>query len=323
MTRSATPERAARRIEGEAAAWVARAALGPLDQGQAAERAAWLAADPAHAQVHARLTGVLADAGSAEGVARAVDARARRKAAERARTLRAGGGVALALVAGVFAIDRLDPAPRFTDHHTAVGEVRGIALEDGSRLWLDARSAVDIDFDSSRREITLVQGQVYVQAAHEERPLSVLVAGGRIRDIGTAFVVRKDGDRAWVTVTEGRVMVRSADGVITLDAGRAGGFAKGARPRPSTPDPLPAAWRYGRLTVNGEPLSQVVAELNRYSRKPIWLLDDDRGRSVSGVVQLDALETSLPALARTQGLKVTNIGVAYVLTPSDASDARP
>ncbi|AQR61676.1 hypothetical protein BZG35_08445 [Brevundimonas sp. LM2] len=309
--------RSARAVEREASRWAARLSLGVLSPEDEAAFAAWRAADPAHAGALDRMTAAVESLGSAEPLARAVDARAREAQAARRRVLGGAGSVAAALVLVGGITLWADPATLGADRRTGVGQVEAVVLADGSRLWLDAKSAVDIDVTATDRTVTLRRGRVFVEAAHAPPgapAFTVEAGGGRAIDVGTAFVVERLGDQVEVTVTEGRVDVVSGGRVVALAEGQAATYEAGIVPARHAPDVLPAAWRQGRLVISRRPLSAVVAQLNRYSRKPIVLTDRAAGRRiVSGVVRVDRVEDDLDSLARTQGLSTTDIGVAVWL----------
>ena len=60
------------------------------------------------------------------------------------------------------------------DLRTGTGERRSVSLNDGSRLQLNADSAVDCDFSAQRRLLRLYRGALVVQvAADPERPFIV------------------------------------------------------------------------------------------------------------------------------------------------------
>lgn len=304
-------------IDREAALWAGRCALGPLDGDRQKALDLWLE-NPVHAAAFQRMAKALHASDELESMVRAVDARATERES-RTRTLVARTASAAAGVAALaLAVHLADPPALLADERTATAEVRQIALDDGSTVWLDASSAMNIEFTERARTIDLVRGQIYVQAAHEARPLVVEAAGGQAVDIGTAFTVRLTRTGAEVEVAEGVVDARASGQTLRLSQGQAARWTRDTGPtsRAMTDPDLSGAWRSGRLVVHDRALSDVIADINRHRRRPYVLMDATTGRRrVSGVIRTDALDESFAALAKSQGLEMIDLGLAIWLKP--------
>lgn len=89
----------------------------------------------------------------------------------------------------------------------AVGEQRQLELPDGSVIYLNTNSQVQIDYTDTTRNIVLLQGEAHFDVAkNPERPFNVYAGGGLVQAVGTAFTVFfKDDEAIDVTVTEGKV----------------------------------------------------------------------------------------------------------------------
>ncbi len=189
---------------------------------------------------------------------------------------------------------------------TGTGEHREALLPDGSRLSLGARSLVWIRFGEQQRRVTLDRGEAYFTVAPESaRPFVVHAGTATVTAVGTSFNVRKSGDRVRVAVTEGKVKVVPLTGSTTtpeaaqsteLDAGHQltiEPFSDTSRLRPTTAQTA-TAWRSGRLEYIGEPLKYVVADINRYSERPIIIADPQVGELLlTGTVFEDSIEVWL------------------------------
>ncbi|MDX1588590.1 MAG: FecR domain-containing protein, partial [Oleiphilaceae bacterium] len=90
------------------------------------------------------------------------------------------------------------------DASTAVGQVRELSLPDGSRLWLNTQSAVNLSFNDHQRLITLLDGEVNIQTAADARPMTVDTPEGRMTPLGTRFSVRSGEGLTRVAVSEGQ-----------------------------------------------------------------------------------------------------------------------
>jgi transmembrane sensor len=316
-------------IDNEAAIWTWRLDSGALTAEERGRLEAWLGEDSRHRSAFDDLsrTWALLDRlseraqnGKAPGFApseRLSPARRRQRHWEAA-------AAALLLVA-VGATLWVTRRPGMQVVSTAVGEERQLALADGSRLTLNTNTLVAVRLTPSRRDIYLRRGEAHFDVVHDAaRPFFVHAGDEVIRDVGTQFEVRLHSDRdVDVLVDEGQVEVQGpADAAApggsgdTSRGGKAGwvrSLTAGERlvitgPRLSILSMSPRqladrlAWQQGALVFEGEPLSQAIAEVGRYTRARIVLAGPEvaslpisgrfRTDDVSGFLQ--ALQAALP-----------------------------
>ena len=250
----------------QAAAWVAR--LQRADRGPELEQSfrRWFEADPEHAQAFARATEIWEAIG---GVAPA-DARRKAPTARRRMAPLAAGLMALALTAGWWGFLR-DPV-----YATGVGEQRVVRLADGSRVALNTDTRISVHYSKGERRLRLDRGEAMFDVAkNPARPFIVSAEGEQVRALGTSFVVRKAGSVVDVTLIEGRVTVSGAtpSGPVALTPGQRLHLADTRTPARVDRPRLEAvtAWRRGEILLDNTPLSEAVAELNRYSPTPLVL----------------------------------------------------
>ncbi|MDB5581659.1 MAG: anti-FecI sigma factor FecR [Bradyrhizobium sp.] len=299
--------------EEEAAGWVIRMDSDQRTRGDEEAFAAWLADDPANQERYAahdalwRAVGDLGDndearaiLGAARPVSEIAPARFNRRL-----FIGAGGFAAAAAAAGVGFILLPATSELFV---TAPGEQRRITLADGSSIMLNTQSRLRVRLTDTERRITLEKGQAFFQVAKDaSRPFRVFAGEDEVRALGTAFDVRRDGDKARVILEEGvvalyrgtaqRVAVAPErltreSGIAPQDhplaimkAGEQAQFAPAAAVVVADVDVAKAqAWRFGRLILDAAPLGETVADLNRYGGKQIILADSSLGDlRVSGV----------------------------------------
>ena len=196
---------------------------------------------------------------------------------------------------------------------TPVGEIRTVNLPDGSSVTLDTGTVLRWRFSGSARRLALLQGRARFAVAHDpSRPFVVSAGGGQVTAHGTLFDVSlMPGRTVSVTLLQGVVEVDGAVGAdrsrpTTLTPGQALAFSRD-QPAPRLRR-LPVAaqtWPTGMLTFSGTPLSQAVAEANRYSRTPIRLATADLGQlQVSGAFHAGAARPFADSLAATFDLQV-------------------
>jgi len=162
-------------------------------------------------------------------------------------------------------------------YSTGVGQQTTVSLADGSSVRLDTDSRLQVRFEKNIRKVTLERGQAFFAVAHDSvRPFIVDAGRAQVRAIGTRFDVRRAPQAVEVTLTQGRVRVTSKDAAIagwTLAPGQQ--IRIDAHPAAAVPGradlEAATAWVTGRIFFHDAPLTQAVAEVNRYTRKKIAL----------------------------------------------------
>ncbi|MBD8879679.1 FecR domain-containing protein [Rhodanobacter sp. 7MK24] len=194
---------------------------------------------------------------------------------------------------------------------SVTGQNRDIVLADGSKVTLGGASRLRVRFDAGQRQATLEAGEAYFQVVHDsQRPFEVVAGGVTVRDIGTAFDVRRSYGEVAVAVTEGQVRVAATSSAMqTLDAGAGQRVAWDPAARTlrlgTTTQEQAMGWRSHRLEFVGEPLAVVVDSVNRYSSRPVRLDGADvAGLSFTGTVRTDEIDSWLRALPQVFPLQV-------------------
>ncbi|WP_026191594.1 FecR family protein [Methylosinus sp. LW4] len=195
-----------------------------------------------------------------------------------------------------------------SDHYAGTGETRIVALEDGSRVQLDARSAIALRYGATERRIELIAGEAWFEVAPDAtRPFVVTAAGGEIRALGTAFDVALDASGARVAVAEHSVRVTSGGTDVVVAQGERSAYRADAGP--SRPEPAKSAWvgawRRGKLIVENAPLRDVIAALGRHHHGVVACASAAIcARAVTGVFGTQDPMQSLEALETALGLRL-------------------
>jgi len=264
------------RIRREAADWLARLGAGADGENHAAFRR-WYEADRRHAEAYDRMAAIWSgasriDASPAPATSNETTLRVPR------RTF--GFAMAACLVCGIALALLLVLGPRWLPNSagqqlqsfaTAVGEIREIALPDGSRLVLDTGSRVEARFTTSERLLTLTEGRARFIVAHESRPFIVRAASNEVVATGTIFDVSLIQDRVAVVLLQGSVEVRQrrggrSGGAQRLEAGQRLVIAGEEQPVRQPATRGETLWPTRMLEFDDTPLQEAVALVNRYSR---------------------------------------------------------
>lgn len=203
-----------------------------------------------------------------------------------------GGAIAAAVAAALVMPMFLAQQAPITTYQTAKGERREVALSDGSRLMLNTDTKLTVQLDSHARRLVLDHGEVALKVTHDaSRPLTLQAGDARINDLGTEFDVLRHDGAVKVTVREGSVGLEDGQ---TLKAGDMSLHREGTGGnqlvRVNADEVF--AWQTAHVIYHDQPLSAVVADLNRYFDKPL-IVDPDAGDlRLTAILTLDS-ETSV------------------------------
>ena len=208
---------------------------------------------------------------------------------------------------------------------------RTVTLPDGSFVDLGPKTTVMVDFRRGQRRLQLYPGEAYFTVrSDKKRPFVVRAGSLDVTAVGTAFDVKHELDRVTVTVQDGVVAVE-AEGPERTQMSKAtwrvaSGYqlvyftATAAATLSSVDATATIAWREGRLEYVNAPLAAVVADINRYSNRPVVLRDSSvAGLTFTGTVFTDSIDgwlESLPAalpvrvIREPSGVSLASIGNA-------------
>ncbi|MBB5360211.1 transmembrane sensor [Rhodanobacter sp. ANJX3] len=220
-------------------------------------------------------------------------------------------------------------------YSSAIAQNRSVTLPDGSTVALGGASTLTTRFSHGERRVELGGGEAFFQVKHDaQRPFIVNAGTLFIRDVGTAFDVRRTGQRVSIAVTQGRVQIANNAGVVgstdtgSLEAGA--GELVSYDPATSamsigkiTPEQA-TAWRSDRLEFIDEPLGVVIANVNRYSARPIHIADADlKALTFTGNIKTGAIDSWLSALPQVFPLRVSEDTSQVTLSDAEPGQKPP
>ncbi|EOG3620334.1 FecR domain-containing protein [Pseudomonas putida] len=300
----------------QAVAWMVRLRSGRDDARQQALFQQWLGDDPANVHAWEQLQRGLGE--HFEVVRRAPGAlrdTLLQPEVGRRDVLRAMAGLSVLGGSLWFAASSDTGQALTADLRTGTGERRSLTLADGSRLTLNADSAVDLAFSGSHRLVRLRRGGLVVQvAADPSRPFIVRSAQGDVRALGTRFLVEQLADATRVVVLEHAVRASLPNGTeLDLAEGQAA-LLHAQRIEPlAAGQAYRADWVQGHLSVLDEPLALVIDALRPYRPGFVRVSPQVRNLRVQGVFPLDDSERTLAALEETMPISVKRYGAWLTL----------
>lgn len=230
----------------------------------------------------------------------------------RQRVRKLGGGLAgLVLLGGLLSwINVHQPLGYWlADQRTGTGETRSLRLDDGTLISLNTHSAVDIRFSAKERLIVLHDGEISIETGHkdnDQRPFVVATDDGRMRALGTRFLVRLEDNGTRLGVLQSAVAAKPQDSgdeqvvqegqqvLMSHDRlGRVDKLSVGAD-----------AWTRGMLVVDNVRLAELVEELGRYRPGYLGVAPEVADLRITGSFPLHDTDLALKSLLPTLPVQV-------------------
>lgn len=289
---------------------------GEADEADHAAHQLWLAQDPRHAGADAKLAQLWSELGEISDPRR----QARPEAAPRlSRRFALTGGLAAAAGLAAWSFTPLSDF-LLNDAYTATGETKDLALADGSRVRLDADSALDADFSGAERQLHLKRGRALFDLVDEGRPFTLQAGDGQLKSQAGRFSVHLWRENTTVAVESGSAMLTlSGHAPALLNMGERLTFnARGMGQTEACDPEIDTAWLRGKMIFDDRPLGQVLADLSRYRSGSIRttsaaLLE----MRVSGVFDIQDTDAVLTAIAASLPVRVTRV-TPYLVVVSAA-----
>lgn len=185
---------------------------------------------------------------------------------------------------------------------TQFGQQKEITLTDGSSIKLNTNTVIEVAYSALQRKITLIRGEAKFDVAKDHnRPFTVISGQNSFTALGTIYNVQRDNNHDMeLLVKEGRVLVSKANTsrTVLLDAIKSSqstvthqklmNIVTAGEKLAITKQSLNAkqtlsdsaiekelAWQQGMLIFDGEPLSQVLSEVQRYNSVSFMPIADD------------------------------------------------
>ncbi len=258
--------------EHEAVEWLSRLREG--GRRYQSEFEEWYSADQTHADAYDRVLATYEEA---------------RRPARSARS-RQYWGMAIASIAAVLALFAYLGVPQAPSSPTAgtayaadtkIGEIRTVALDDGTKVTLDTESAIRADFDTTRRQVHLLRGRAHFEVAAEPRPFVISTEAGSVSTSGSVLDVAYFDGKTQVGLLSGGADLRpfgQTAAILHVSPGTVVAVGRdgpvGSLMRITAND---MRWTAGMLSFEDKPVSLVVTTANRYSDAQIVLADPALG----------------------------------------------
>jgi transmembrane sensor len=203
------------------------------------------------------------------------------------------------------------------DYHTAAGEQRKLTISDNIEVTLNTGTSLNVrSHDMEGDQIEIVNGEVAVATGTESKRKVVVLAGdGRAIALQARFNVRHDRLMTCITCLDGELEVERHTSTVMLKAGQQVTYIAQGLADASAIDPASiSAWQSGLLVFHYVPLMDAVAEINRYRRGRVLVMNAELGRRVvNGRFRIDNVDSVLATFEQIFGAKITRLPGGIVL----------
>jgi transmembrane sensor len=315
----------AKDVRAQAGAWLERREFGPWSEADQKALDAWLAASASHMVEFLRVEQVWKRADRLRALNRPM--RETKPAPQKTPlSFIPKFAAALAMIAAVgvgVGAYMLNTGEK--SYETPIGLRKTITFADGSKIELNTDTLLRARVSESGRAAELVKGEAFFQIQHDAtRPFIVTAAGYRVTDLGTKFVVRRDGKRLEVTLVEGSARVEPMDkdnhaqptvlvpGDMVVATERS--LTVTRKTSPALANEL--AWRRGLLIFNHATLEEAAAEFNRYNTEKLVLASPSVARrTIGGTFPTSGVEEFAEVAKGVFGFHVKTQGNDIVISP--------
>lgn len=307
-------------LHREARDWLLVLTSGRATTDDASGFKQWCGQSTAHAQAFAETRLLWENLGTA-----ARNQREREQAVgKRARMSRRAflGGAVAASAALLVARSPLNLWPSLpdvmADYRTATGEQRQIELSPGVVVEMNTQTAMNVRMSEGRAVgIELLTGEIQLQVSGEHAGNFEVNAlqGGIHAASGTLCNVRCLDGRVQVTGLDGNIRVAYQGRSEELGRAQQAGYSsEGLSPVAPADTDEAIAWRRRVLVFDNRPLSDVIAEINRYRPGKIILTNDElASRKVHAQVSLNQLGDVASLIHQAFGASVRSLPGGIVL----------
>ncbi|MCW2369449.1 FecR family protein [Sphingobium sp. B11D3D] len=298
----------------DAPGWVARVRSGTLPPQEVRQFERWLAERDENRRDYDALVAQFLELDRLRSHPEIMALREEARQAQRGkRRLAIAAALGLLLTGAVTAVVALDLLPTSSEQRASVvtayyetpeGKTSAIVLPDGSKVFLDASSALKASMGETTRRIELLSGRAnFAVAKDRERPFVVMAGGERIKALGTQFDVNLVERSVELTLMEGHVVVQGlktkSDTASTVFMRPGYRLVAGDGNWTLAPVDLRnvSRWREGVLIFDEARLGDIVAEMNRYLPAKILIgTPAIAERRMSAVLRAGDVSTFLSAI---------------------------
>lgn len=300
-------------VEAAAAAWLREKHFESWTDARQSVFDAWISASSAHRVAYIRLEAAWAKTERTNALYHPMRSAAEKS--ERTWTKQLMTAAALTVALAVSLVAWMYPSrPEEKVFATSIGGRETVSFADGSQIDLNTNTVLRTRISATSRLVSLEKGEAFFRIKHDaSHPFVALVAGHRVTDLGTKFLIRNEPNRLEVALVEGRARFDTQDGKarpISVELMPGDVVVSKNNEMSLTRKAAPAmarelGWRHGVLIFDNTKLVDAAAEFNRYSKTKLVIAEPAvSALKINGTFQVDNLEAFAETTQDALGLKL-------------------
>ena len=226
--------------------------------------------------------------------------------------------VAAVLITGTFTVYYLNNKVTGRELVTSTSQIeknKEIILSDGSRIWLNRNTQLAYPkvFKGNIRKVNLA-GEAYFEVARNpDKPFIIETVQSEITVLGTSFNINTDSVQTNVSVTTGKVNVKSlySQASVNLLSDDMANVTENDIQKMQITNRNYLSWKTGRFIFKDAPLKDVIKDLNSFYNKQIVLNNPDINCSFSANFDNAGLSDIIEILKLTCSIEITEKGNNY------------
>lgn len=194
----------------------------------------------------------------------------------------------------------------YASYRTRVGEIKDFQLADGSHLWLNTDTAMDVSNEPDRLHLALYKGEAMLSRGKDAHyPLTLDTTFGALLAKEAQFSVFDRGGFGELAVFNGSVQVAPvASASVTVKAGQQVRFSTDEVSTARVSEQRRQAWIKGMILADDMRLSDFVDELSRYRSGYLACDPDVANLRLVGAYPLKDTERVLTALEQSLPIRI-------------------
>ena len=201
---------------------------------------------------------------------------------------------------------------------TGSNDQKSVSLLDGSVITLHPLTRIEVPhgFGTSRRTVVMASGEADFEVVHQSNvPFIVELGSTVVRDIGTSFIIRREGKKIHLAVSSGKVAFESTATKETkeLDAGSAVSFDE-QRKEFSTIKATESSAAFEKLLFfENTLLSDVILSIQKVYAKKVVITDDIAGKKLTAKLHGMPFDTAIEVICTSLDLEYSVQDNIYML----------
>jgi transmembrane sensor len=181
-------------------------------------------------------------------------------------------------------------------------------------LDMNTQTSLSVLRHAENSGVRLIQGEAIIET--HDTPFLVQAGSSHVVTRQAQFDIRAEKSEVCVTCMTGTLRLLHPRKTVSLAAGDQITYTdRNIGNIFSTDTAIVTAWRHGMLIFHNAPLGRVIAEVNRYRKGRVVLLNDELARRpVYASFHLGKLDTVVDYIQRFSGARVFSVGQVVFLS---------